>query len=88
MCELAMSTIVILVVLLVLMSILLILLSGNGSRFSDFGGEKIADGSDTTECEMICYNCCRSDRLDCGLTAPQTIKKCNCIDEKPIEEGC
>ena len=76
------------VVLLVLVVVVLILVSRGGNVFTDFGGEKIDIGGDVTDCEMICFKCCRSDRLDFGDGAPQAIRDCNCEDIKPTEIGC
>ncbi len=86
--ELPINTIVILVVLLVLVAVVLILVSRGGNMFSDLGGEKIGIAGDTSECERLCWECCRSERLDCGAGAPQTIRDCNCEDIKPTEVGC
>jgi len=62
-----------------------VLVSGGGSNFTDLGGDKIEIAGDVSECERLCWECCRSNRLDCGDGAPQTIRDCNCDDTKPTE---
>lgn len=68
--ELPINTVVILVVLLVLVVVVLILVSRDGNMFTDFGGEKIGIAGDVTECEMICFNCCRGQKLVCDSNSP------------------
>ena len=79
--ELPINTVVILVVLLVLMAVVLILVSRGGSNFTDFGGDKIEIAGDTSECERLCWECCRIDTVEyCNnpLFHSETVG-CNCI---------
>lgn len=59
--ELPINTVVILVILLVLVVVVLILVSRGGNMFSDLGVEKIGIAGDTSECKMLCWECCRKD---------------------------
>ncbi len=69
--ELPINTLVILIMLLVLIVVVLILVSRGASNFTDIGEDKIDTSGDVTNCEILCWECCR---------APPTIGKC----EKPI----
>lgn len=63
--ELPINTIVILVLLIVLVAVLLIILSRSGSNFTDLGGDNIGIGGDTSECEGLCWECCRGLENSC-----------------------
>jgi len=73
--ELPINTIVILVVLLVLVVVVLILVSRGGNVFTDFGGEKIDIGGDVSECERLCWECCRGIQNSCD---DYTFLNCGC----------
>ena len=75
--ELALNTIIILVVLLVLVVVVLILVSRGGNVFTDFGGEKIGIAGDVSECEMLCWECCRGNENSCDDI---TGNNCGCYD--------
>ena len=60
--ELPIKTVVMLVVLLVLVAVLLILLSRGGNNLTDIGG-------DVSECEILCWECCRGQGKDCSETS-------------------
>lgn len=83
--ELSINTIVILVVLLVL--VVLILVSRGGSNFTDFGGEKIGIAGDVSECERLCWECCRGDDESCDdfHFDPNEWRDCGC---KINRENC
>jgi len=80
--ELPINTVVILIVLLVLVIVVLILVSRGGNVFTDFGGEKIETGGDVSECEILCWECCRyiEDQTVCGtpLDLDYDTSNCNC----------
>ena len=88
--ELPINTLIILVMLLVLVVVVLILVSRGASNFTDIGEDKIGIAGDTSECEILCWECCHGDeQLDCGN--PQfnvDLSACNCADNKPTEYGC
>lgn len=80
---------VVLVVLLVLMAVLLILLSRGGNFLSDLGGEKIDVAGEASECETLCFKCCRGERENCGPTSTNLeIRNCNCVDNDITNYGC
>lgn len=68
--ELPINTVVILVVLLVLMAVVLILVSRGGNNFVDFGEDNIGIAGDTSECEILCWECCRGIDKSCGDILP------------------
>ena len=78
--ELPINTIIILVMLLVLVVVVLTLVSRGGSNFTDLGVDKIGIAGDVSECEILCWECCRvmenscDDHtfLNCGCENPQT----------------
>lgn len=75
--ELPINTVVILVVLLVLMAVVLILVSRGGSNFTDIGEDKIGIAGDTSECEILCWECCRKEPVGiCDYIPSQ--EKCGC----------
>lgn len=59
------NSVVILVVLLVLVVIVLILVSRSRNMFSYFGGDKIEIAGDASECERLCWECCRGIDESC-----------------------
>lgn len=77
--ELPINTIVILVVLLVLVAVVLILVSRGGNMFSDFGGDKIEIGGDVSECEILCWECCRALPTIGKCEKPVINAQCNCL---------
>jgi len=71
----------ILVILLVL--VVLILVSRGASNFTDIGDDKIGIAGDTSECEILCWECCRGQEKDCSETsgtAGPEILDCKCTD--------
>lgn len=88
--ELAINTIMIMVVLLVLVVIVLMLVGRTGANLNDAGGDQMNITSKTTECQLLCYKCCRGvDQLDCGHPLFDVeLSVCNCIDNKPTQYGC
>ena len=86
--EMAINTTVMLVVLLVLLLVLLLLVSRGSDNYTDTGVDKIDEGGDFTNCQILCYKCCHGNRLDCGAGAPVEIAACNCEDKTPTETGC
>ena len=86
---LAINTIVILVILLVLVLVVLILVSRGGSNFTDLAEDKIDTGGSVTNCEILCWECCRDpDEPDCANPFKLKYKLCDCIDAKPTATGC
>lgn len=85
--ELPINTIVILVVLLVLVAVVLILVSRGGSNFTDFGEDKIGIAEDVSECERLCWECCRGlmDSCDDSMQGLLAGQNCGC---KKNQEGC
>ena len=73
--ELPINMVVILVVLLVLMAVVLIFVSRGGSNFTDFGEDKIGIAGDTSECEILCWECCRGITDSCDIN---TGLNCGC----------
>ena len=75
--ELPINTLVILVMLLVLVVVVLILVSRGASNFTDIGEDKIGIAGDTSECEILCWECCRGDDFSCddGVNPP---RDCGC----------
>ena len=67
--ELPINTIVILIVLLVLV-VVLILVSRGGNNFTDIGGDKIGIAGYVSECEGLCWECCRGIDKSCGDILP------------------
>ena len=47
-------------VLIVLLEVVLILVSRSGNFLSDLGGEKIDMAGGASECEELCWECCRA----------------------------
>ena len=76
------NMVVMLVVLLVLA--VLILVSRGGSNFTDFGEDKIGIAGDTSECERLCWECCRGIESGCD---DYVIPNRNCGCEKDLT-GC
>ena len=85
--ELPINTVVILVMLLVLIVVVLILVSRGASNFTDIGEDKIGIAGDTSECEMLCWECCRglTDSCDDGPVFQQDWRNCGC---KKNRDGC
>ena len=69
-----------LVVLLVLVAILL---SRGGSNLTDLGGEMIEIGEDVSECEILCWECCRGNKNSCDDYTP--LQNCGCFSNG---DGC
>ena len=79
--ELPINTVVILVILLVLVLVVLILVSRASYNFLDVGEDKIDASGSITNCEILCWECCRIDtteRCNDPLYHSKTIG-CNCI---------
>ncbi len=81
--ELPINTLIILVMLLVLVVVVLILVSRGASNFTDIGEDKIGIAGDTSECEILCWECCHGLYEDCSETspfAPSEITNCKSVD--------
>ncbi len=76
--ELPINTIVILIVLLVALAIMLILITRSGADLVDIGGTKIEGAGGASECQQLCWSCCRAEDpvTECNLPY---YKNCNCI---------
>ena len=73
--ELPIKTVVILVVLLVLVLVVLILVSRTAYDFSDVGEDKIDVAGSVTNCEILCWECCRGVENKCDFN---TGANCGC----------
>jgi len=70
-------------VFLLALVVVLILVSRGGSNFTDFGEDKIGIAGDTSECEILCWECCHGQYKDCSETsgtADPEILDCKCTD--------
>lgn len=73
------NSVVILVVLLVLVVIVLILVSRSRNMFSYFGGDMIEIAGDASECERLCWECCRGPPIVGESGDLQINDQCNCL---------
>ncbi len=82
--EMAINTTVMLVVLLVLLLVLLLFVSRGSDKYTGVGVDKIEDGGDFTNCQVLCWRCCRGSDVSCddGINPPRT---CGC---KVDQTGC
>ena len=87
--ELPINTIVVLIVLLVALAIMLILITRSGTDLVDIGGVKIEGAGGASECQRLCWECCRDvDETDCANPNKYAYKLCNCRDNTPTKIGC
>ena len=76
--ELPIKTVVMLVVLLVLVS-------RGGSNFTDLVEDQIGIAGDTSECERLCWECCRGNWNRCDSDSPTDVpythpeQNCGCF---------
>ena len=75
--ELPINTIVILIVLLVALAIMLILITRSGHDLVDIGGTKIEGAGGASECQQLCWECCRKEPVGICDYIP-TQEKCGC----------
>ena len=77
--ELPINTIVILIVLLVALAIMLILITRSGADLVDIGGVKIEGAGGASECQQLCWSCCRAeDPVNECQIPPSDLCSCVC----------
>ena len=75
--ELAINTVMIMVVLLVLVIIVLVIVGRTSSNLNIAGSDQINLTGKTTECQLLCYDCCRKDNPIIACSKLK-YKSCNC----------
>ena len=63
-----------------LLAVVLILIFRGASNFTDLGGDKIGIAGDVSECERLCWECCRAEDPVNECNRPQYVScECSCL---------
>ncbi len=79
--EMAINTTVMLVVLLVLLLVLLLFVSRGSDNYTGVGVDKIEDGGDFTNCQVLCWRCCQGHVGSCDeVRVAEGESPCGCSE--------